>query len=171
METKHPWPVKVRRVSVKPTSQLVGLTLANSQLREKTHTLLLGIIRNSFCSNYVAPNHVFYPGDVLVLLGTEEQLNLANKWINLPKTAAVSNDVEFDLDQVIVTDNHPFNQATLASLDLRRKFSVNVVGIQRKKERIQELHLEDMFKAGDSVFLVGSRKNLDAVKHMIEANS
>lgn len=171
VETKHPWPVKVRRVSVKPTSQLVGLTLANSQLREQTHTLLLGIIRNSFCSNYVAPDHVFYPGDILVLLGTEEQLNLANKWINLPQTTAVSNDVEFDLDQVIVTDNHPFNQATLASLDLRRKFSVNVVGIQRKKERIQELHLEDMFKAGDSVFLVGSRKNLDAVKHMIEANS
>lgn len=171
VETKHPWPVKVERISVKSSSQLVGLTLANSQLRERTHTLLLGIIRNSFCSNYVAPNHVFYPGDILVLFGTEEQLNLARKWIDLPKTTPENNDIGFDLDHIIVTDNHPFNQATLASLDLRKKFSVNVVGIQRKKERIQELRLDDMFTAGDSVFLVGSRKNLDAVKQMIEVNS
>jgi K+:H+ antiporter len=54
-----------------------GTTVAETQLRGETGTLILGIIRGSDTLNNPAPDEPIYSGDRLVLTGTKDQLGRA----------------------------------------------------------------------------------------------
>lgn len=165
---KHPWNVLTRQITLPPQSSLIGQTLNESQLRAKTKTTLLGISRDGFFSDLVFPDHVFYPGDTLLLLGTNEQLDEAEKFISQNRAVPVDNSAEFDFDQIIITDKHPFLNETLASVDVRNRFGVNIVGIQRKNQQVEHLNPTDIFKISDCVLLVGHPGNIEHLKQWID---
>ena len=162
---KHPWDVKTRQITLPKNSQLIGLTLQESQLRAHSHTTLLGISRSGFFCDKISPQYIFCPEDTLLLLGNTAQLDIAEKYIlQHQQQAPVSSDTEFDFDQIIITDNHPLLNETIESANLRKKFGLNIVGIQRKNQRIENLTPSDIFKSGDCVLIVGHKKNIEAFK-------
>ena len=168
---RHPFNLQTCQITLTETSHLIGLQLQESELRAQTHTLLLGVSRNGFFMDKVFPDHIFYPGDTLFLLGTEQQLNSAKAFIekSSPRTLSLVNDTEFDYDQVTITDNHPFLNETVASVDVRKKYGVNIVGIQRKGQYMDVINPQDILKIGDCVLFVGHRKNLDKMKQVMPA--
>lgn len=162
---KHPWEVKTRQVTLSKNSKIIGQTLRGSQLRFKTNTTLLGISRSGFFYDTISPSHVFCPDDTLLLLGSETQLDVAEKYLSETQEGdTITQNADFDFDQIVITDNHPLLKETIASADLRRRFGLNIVGIQRKNERVEKLSPSDMFKAGDCVLLVGHRSNIEKLK-------
>ena len=162
---KHPWDVQTRQITVAKNSRIVGQTLQSSQLRSKTNTTLLGISRSGFFYDTISPSHVFCPDDTLLLLGSEAQLNAAEKLLmEMQPQSDSSQEANFDFDQIVITDNHPLLRETIASANLRKRFGLNIVGIQRKRERIEKLAPSDMFKAGDCILLVGHHDNIEKFK-------
>ena len=166
VEAKHPWNVEIRRLTVPPHSHLAGNTLAESGLGQHTQTVLLAVGRDGFFINSVPPDYTFFPGDVLLLLGNTEQLAKATQWVAVPAKQTSERNQGFDFEQLVLTDLHPLLNETLASANLRQRYGVNLVGIQRKDERIENLSPNDIFKVGDCLLLVGHRKNLDVLKNL-----
>jgi len=115
---KHPWDVVTRQVTISSQSKLIGLTLNESHLRAETKTNLLGISREGFFSDQISPDYIFYPGDTLLLLGTDNQLDNAEKFIRTKRETPIENNAKFDFDQIIITDKHPFLNETLASINI-----------------------------------------------------
>ncbi|MBP5191325.1 MAG: cation:proton antiporter [Opitutales bacterium] len=166
VENKHPWEIKTLQTILPENSHLIGRSLTETQWNQQTHTLLIGVSRGGFFSDTVPPTHVFYPGDILLLLGNKKQLSEAVKWVGIPQKISHARKFDFDFEQLILTDRHPFVQETVASIQLRQRFGVNLVGIQRKEQRMEEISPNDIFKIGDCLLLVGPRKNLEAVQSL-----
>lgn len=166
VENKHPWEIKTLQTILPENSHLIGRSLTETQWNQQTHTLLIGVSRGGFFSDTVPPTHVFYPGDILLLLGNKKQLSEAVKWIGISQKISHARKFDFDFEQLILTDRHPFVQETVASIQLRQRFGVNLVGIQRKEQRMEEISPNDIFKIGDCLLLVGPRKNLEAVQSL-----
>ena len=162
---KHPWDVQTRQLTLSKNSRIIGQTLQESQLRSKTNTTLLGVSRSGFFYDTISPSHVFCPDDTLLLLGSEAQLDVAERYLTeTQKLDAPIQETDFDFDQIVITDNHPLLTETIASANLRKRFGLNIVGIQRKNERIEKLTPSDMFKVGDCILLVGHRNNIEKFK-------
>ncbi len=163
---KHPWNIQTKQIILKGNSHLIGQTLSESGLRQKTHATLLGIGRNGYFSENIQPTSLFYPGDHLLLLGNEEQLNMAEKFAAITKTHTPINEAELEFDQIIVTDQHPLLNETLESAEIRKRFNLNVIGIQRQGKQIDNLKAEDIIKAGDRLLIVGHRKNIQKLQQL-----
>lgn len=161
---RHPQEVLSRQVVLAPSSKFVGQTLKDCHLREQTKVTLLGIGREGFFCDTIPPDYIFFPGDALLLLGTFSQLDAAERLLVQARTVPINNSAEFDFDQIVITDKHPFLNETLASANIRNRFGVNVLSIQRKKQRLDQLTPTDIFKNGDCVFVVGHPNNIQRLK-------
>lgn len=159
---RHPWDIKSSVVVLKPNSKVIGLHLSDTQLRNETGVTLLGISRHGFVSYEMNPDLMFFPEDNLILLGTPKQLQDAEAFLNEPGEQNDEKFVrnEFDLEQIVVTQNNPLANETMASADVRKRFGVNIVGIQRNNQRIDILQQNDIFKVGDIVIVVGHPDNI-----------
>lgn len=166
VEAKHPWNVEIRQLTVPSNSHIAGSTLAESGLGQQTQTVLLAVGRDGFFINAVPSDYTFFPGDVLLLLGNKNQLAKAAQWVAVPAKQTSERNQGFDFEQLVLTDLHPLLNETLASANLRQRYGINIVGIQRKDERIENLSPNDIFKVGDCLLLVGHRKNLDVLKNL-----
>lgn len=163
---KHPWNVQMRQVMLPPESHLVGMKLSDCQLRNKTQVTLLGVGRDEYFLDFIPIDYTFFPKDILLLLGNEQQLDEAEKFIQIPSEHPLEPTADFDYDQIIITDNHPLLNETVASANLRNRFGISIVGIQRKNQPIAMPKSDDIFKNGDSILLIGHRKNLDRIKQI-----
>ncbi|MEJ2111846.1 MAG: cation:proton antiporter, partial [Acidobacteriota bacterium] len=67
---------------VKPDSPLCGLTIYETELRQKTGALILGIIREKDTLNNPHPSVVLEAGNLLIMSGTKDQLKKAIQLIN-----------------------------------------------------------------------------------------
>ena len=161
---KHAWEVTTRQITVKNTSHIIGKSLQEIELRSKTNTTLLGVCREGFFNDKITPNYIFCPEDTLLLFGNPQQLDKAEAYLAIKREKPVENNTEFEFDQIVVTDNHPLLNETVASANIRKNFGLNIVGIQRKDQRLENLTPSDIFKNGDCILLVGHRKNIDELK-------
>lgn len=168
---KHSWDVTTRQIILQKTSHVIGQSLQDIQLRLKTNITLLGVSRDGFFNDIITPNYIFCPQDTLLLLGNKQQLDKAEAYLAIQRDKPIENNAEFDFDQIVVTDNHPLLNETVESAGIRKKFGLNIIGIQRKNQRIENLNPSDIFKNGDCVFLVGHRKNIDALKSFYQGNN
>ncbi|MDR0755388.1 MAG: cation:proton antiporter [Puniceicoccales bacterium] len=153
---KHPWDAQISTVVLNANSHVIGQHLSDTHLRNQTGATLLGISRNGFLSYEVNPSMIFFPEDNLVLLGSESQLQAAATFLNQPQTCEEEFAHNgFDLEQIVITSGHPWANETMESVDVRKRFGVNVIGIQRNEQRIDTLQANDIFKIGDIVWVVG----------------
>ena len=161
---KHPWNMQTKQVVISANSHLIGQTLSQSGLRQKTHTTLLGIGRNGYFSENIQPTSLFYPGDHLLLLGNETQLQSAETFIAISKPHDTVNEAELDFGQIVITEQHPLLNETLESAAIRKNYNLNVIGIQRKDRRMDTLKPEDIIKAGDQLFVVGPKTSIQKLQ-------
>lgn len=163
---QHPWNMQTQQIIIGENSHLIGQTLSESGLRQKTHTTLLGIGRNGYFSENIQPTSLFYPGDHLLLLGNETQLQAAKNFVAISKPQESLNEAELDFDQILITDQHPLVNETLASAEIRKNYNLNIIGIQRKDHRIDTLKPEDIIKSGDCLLVVGHRSAIQKLQQL-----
>lgn len=67
--------LEIRQHTVTKKSQLIGKTLQEAKIREKTGVLIIGIWRNGECQINPHSNQLLMEGDILLVMGTREQVN------------------------------------------------------------------------------------------------
>lgn len=139
----------------------VGERLRDSDLRRKYGVSVSSISRGSMVMPVPDGDARVFPGDVLGVIGTDEQISRL-----LPVVEAQSTDehessapADYALTSVTLTDNSPLIGLTLASANVARKYSVLVVAVERDGAFIDDLRTH-IFASGDRLHLVGRKSDI-----------
>lgn len=146
-------------------SPLIGMTLAEADLRRLTGVSLMAIRRSSGVEiDYPNGETVLLEGDRLLLVGTPAEIStfsqLASGEIAVPTESR-------SCQWLRVPVGSPMAGATLANLDLRRKYQIQVFAIRRDGHFIQFPHGDMTIQAGDILLLCGRLAELKQLQDQI----
>lgn len=161
---KYPWPISLHEY-VLPEEAGGGRTLRDLALRSRTGATIIALARGG-CYHYdPGPEAVLFPGDTLVLLGNEAQIERALALLAEPgQTPARPTCGEFQVGKVLLPPDSPLVGNTLAGAELRHRFHLTVVGIQRGARQITSPGASEMLLANDLLVVAGGAENLQLLQ-------
>lgn len=142
----------------------VGERLKNSNLRKQYGVNIVSIQRGASTILIPKGDTRIFPGDVLGIIGTDEQLQRLLPVIEAhdePENGDAH--IKVKMFNIQLTDNSPLLGKTTATASLRNDYSALVVAIQRDDEYIKPTG-EVPFEVGDIVWLVGDSERLSQLK-------
>ena len=103
------------------------------------------------------PGTALYPGDRLLLAGTEEQIAAARSALVAERKGEGPNGVEdIHLQTVRIPAGGVYLGETLATLTPLRETGIQVLGIRRGSERVVNPSGTEALRAGDELLVLGS---------------
>jgi CPA2 family monovalent cation:H+ antiporter-2 len=159
---------------IRPLSPAAGKTLSELALRENFGINIALINRGG--QKVYAPdkNERLFPGDVITGIGTDEQLEKLNQF--LEPSAADADPQPQDTDPIalkhfLVDKYSHLSDKTIRELGIRERTSGIVLGVERKGRRILNPESNMQLEEGDIVWIAGSGKKINAfIKEQQGAN-
>lgn len=151
-------------MTVGNASRLAGQQLYETDLRKDFGVNVVSIQRGQQLIPVPSAKQRIYPGDVLSVIGTDRQIEETLKVVevNNDNPSSVNPD-DFKLTSILLSEKSPLLNRTPVTANLRNKYGVLVVAVQRGDTYIDsDPHLK--FQAGDIVWLVGDRTSLDQLQ-------
>ncbi|OYV46979.1 MAG: hypothetical protein B7X06_03295, partial [Verrucomicrobia bacterium 21-51-4] len=149
------------------TAMACGRRLKDLRLREQTGASVIAIGRAGFMYYNPEPELPLFPGDCLLLTGEPEQNQAAVRLLTAeaPKeNSHLYGGSAFHLEKVLLCADCFLIGETLAGANLRRRYGISVVGIQRGEQRITSPQAEEMFLSNDLLLIVGDPVDLERFK-------
>ena len=146
-------------------SQWMGQTLRQLSLGKKYGVHVSSILRGGFRLNIPDGDYVIFPFDHLQVIGSDEQLDKLRVAI---EEEVLGEDPELEkremkLSQLIIDSSSPFIGKTLQETDIRRLYSIMVVGLEEGKENLSPFKPDRKFQEGDIIWIVGEQESIDAL--------
>ncbi len=158
----HPWDVTLDEVRVGSDSLAAGRRLQDLTLRSRTGASVIAVDRGGRSLFDLGPDFQVYPGDRLVLVGPAEALARARELLQAPAFDE-SATPPFRINEVRVGEESAWAGLSLAALDLRGRFGVNVIGIQRGEDRIVAPEPHEVLQAGDRLVIAGPQEAVEGL--------
>jgi monovalent cation:H+ antiporter-2, CPA2 family len=156
-----PWDAHLAQVTVAQNSPVVGKTLSELTVRERFGISVALIERGYLKIAAPGRDHICFPGDVLHIIGTDDQIN------NFRKTCEIDSETKEDeqtsdyvLEQFFVNSQSPFINKNIRESGLREQTSGLVVGIEKNGRRTLNPDSSITIEAGDILWIVGDRDRL-----------
>ena len=172
---QSPWEVEVTSFDVLKGYHCAGMKILELNLRRLTGSSILGIARGGIVSYDPSPEMVLFPGDHLYLFGTKGQNQHACQLLQATEPAIPVSDEtvpsEYKMETIYLGYESEFVDSTLAELNLRRKYGINVLALQRGDTRFAPPDGEEMLKEGDVLYVFGRNEvieELQTVKQLAE---
>ncbi len=109
---------------------------------------------------------VLLPGDVLALLGEQDQLEAAVRFLTELATQKVSaTTAPPQVARVTLAEGSPFVSRTLAELGLREELGVLIVGVRRGADQIANPGPDFRGQPGDILYLWGVPERVEEARH------
>lgn len=165
-QERYSWPIELYDIEIKPKTFASGARLQDLGLRETSGVTVVGISRQNVTSYDPGPDVPLFPGDHLILTGTEEQITSAREILSSSPEEKVGAKPrgKFQIDQVYLASDSPFVGLTIAESNFRRRFHITVVGIQRGENRIYNPKPDEIIKADDILVVVGHTRTIEEFK-------
>jgi CPA2 family monovalent cation:H+ antiporter-2 len=168
MSRKHTWDIGTQTLTLPKFSKYAGKRILDTPFRRLTGASILGISREGFLVYDPSPESCLFPGDQMVVLGTPDQIERASMLLEeKEETVGSAGEDTIDLDQVVLTAGNPLVHQTLADANIRFKFGVNVVGIERGQNRLHNPAADEMLREGDILLIVGNPRDIEAFKKVL----
>ena len=161
---KYPWPVNLCEITLLDTAMACGRRLKDLRLREQTGASVIAIGRGGFMYYNPEPELPLFPGDCLLLTGEPEQNQAAVRLLTAESPHEASHlygGSAFHLEKVLLCADSSLIGETLAGANLRRRYGISVIGIQRGEQRITSPQAEEMFQSNDLLLIVGDPHDLE----------
>ena len=161
-----PWDSHLTEVIVSPESAAVGQTLVDLSVREKYGINIALIERGRVMIPTPGRDERIYPGDKLLIIGTDEQLASVKDYFE--RSGDLQDDSSFPknemtLQQVVINSSSPVYQQSIRESGIRERTQGLVVGIERNGQRILNPDSNLVFENGDIVWIVGNNKKIPAL--------
>lgn len=157
----YPWEVDILDVEIEPGTRACGRRLRDLDLRNQTGSTVIALGRGDYQHFDPSPNAPIFPGDHLVLLGQPEDNRKAAQLLQAEvPNADPHGDSGFQFERILVSPGDELDGNTLAGSDLRRRWGLNVVGLQRGKQQITSPTAAQRMEAGDLLLVVAHPENL-----------
>lgn len=154
-------------VEVEPSTGFVGDRLKHTGLRHDFGLSVSSIQRGNELIPLPSGDMRIFPGDVLGVIGTDEQIKMLNDAIEAEKHAIESRTVQrpqVELASIRLGSDSPIIGKPLAQTDLRNEYYSMLVKIFREDEGYIQPSPDLMLQAGDVVWLVGDPIQFDRMK-------
>jgi CPA2 family monovalent cation:H+ antiporter-2 len=165
LESREPWDVSVEPVTLSPDSKWVGMEVRQIDLRANTGALIAGTERNGFELVSIDPVTHLYPNDQILLLGESDQLKQANDYLNQRSEDGSSKTEPFVFTREIIPPLCGWIGMRIQDTEIRTRFQVTIVGIQKGENRIIGPSPDQILDEGDLILLMGSSDKLKNFKH------
>jgi len=161
-----PWDGHMAYFEIAPTSNIIGKTLRELQIREQMGVNIATIKRGDVMINIPKRNERLFPRDEICVIGTDSQVQefktyLDQHEIDVPLTAI---EPEIVLQQVELK-NEAYLGKTIRESKLREKTSGLVVGIEKKGKRNLNPESHIILEKDDILWIVGDKKLLADLVH------
>ncbi len=151
-------------------SPIVGMTLNEAALREKFGVNVARIRRQEKIINAPTRHERIFPGDELVLIGTDEQLNRFHHFLesekSIPFTPQKENQVS--LRHFRIRPAMQLHGKSIRKSKIREQIRGLVVAIDRKDSRLLNPESSTVLQEDDILWVVGSARRIDVFKRMEE---
>ena len=165
---RYPWDMHVVSVIVPPGSRAAGRRIRDLQLPQRTGATIVTHEHEGRQAVNPPPDALISPGDTLGILGEKEQVALAKDLITseAPLTQRPSGNVSegVEIEEIEVTEDSPLCGVTLAGSRIREKTGASVVGLRREGAPILNPAPVIRLTAGDTVVVLGSPSQVEAVR-------
>ncbi|GAA3933208.1 sodium:proton antiporter [Chitinophaga oryziterrae] len=159
-----PWDAHLAVVEIHAHSPVTGKTLQELALREQ-YGVNIALVNRGGRKLYAPDKDTrLYPGDVITSIGTDEQLEKFNSFLESANEVGTSLE---DTDPIVLRQFLIGKQSRLAGINIREagireRTRGIVLGIERKGQRLLNPESNTVLDAGDIVWAAGSGKMLNA---------
>ena len=155
--------VHLDKVKVSVDSSYIGMMLKEIPIRDESGANVIKITRGNHSILVPDGNEKVYPGDELLTVGTEEQLEALRKMFDASLVATTEDKLEFNVEPVEVKGNSYLQGVSLKSLDIR-KSNCMVISVLRGNDMIINPRADIVFEPGDVVWIAGDTASVEYLK-------
>ncbi len=152
-----PWPIALEELRLRPSSTLCGKRLGELALRAETGVSIVAVSRAGKTFFDLDAAFQLFPGDRVLLAGEVDQMDLAVEYVKKLKDDedhTEDSPVPFVTDIIKLESYSPWVQKTLAELDLRRKYGISLIALQRDRSVITTPGAQFQLLEGDQLFVL-----------------
>lgn len=145
----------------------VGDKLKDSGLRNEYGVSVASIQRGERTMPLPSVDARIFPGDILGVIGNDEQIKRLNDDIERDEKAYRALDVyssNVDIGSITLTENSPVVNIPLGRTNIRKDFYCMIVKVQRGEDIFEQPDAETVLKPGDIVWLVGDPAKMEEMK-------
>ena len=159
----------VTELTLQNDSPLIGLTIANTEFREKYNVAVIEILRGTKRLLPSARHTQLKPGDILLVQGDPQALmELKNQQGVILKALTVEDqdleDENIVLVEAFISPSSRLIERTLKEVDFRRTFKANTLAIRSHGRTIREKIGKIELEYGDSLLILTDRKQLEILR-------
>ena len=155
--------VHLDKVKVSADSSYIGMMLKEIPIRDESGANVIKITRGNHSILVPDGNEKVYPGDELLTVGTEEQLEALRKMFDASLVATTEDKLEFNVEPVEVKEYSYLQGVSLKSLDIR-KSNCMVISVLRGNDMIINPRADIVFEPGDVVWIAGDTASVEYLK-------
>jgi CPA2 family monovalent cation:H+ antiporter-2 len=160
-----PWDAHLAVIEIQPISPAIGKTLQELAIRERFGANVALIKRGK--QQYAAPgkNERLYPGDIVTVIGTDEQINQLNRFLeesdgSIEEKLMPAHDIV--LRRYMIRKGTPLCNKSIREAGIREQSQGMILGIEREGKRILNPESTTVLQEGDIIWVAGSDKRLAA---------
>jgi CPA2 family monovalent cation:H+ antiporter-2 len=168
-EALAPWDAHMTTFDVEPESSFVGKRLEELKWREQIGINIAMIKRGNLTILVPTKDDYIFPGDKLFVICTDTQEKKMNVILKAKLTDAIATEAEVQLEKFTIGSNSPLIGKNIRESDIRTKHRGLIVGVEREGKRILNPESTLVFQEGDVVWIVGEKKQLQALLKLEKA--
>jgi len=165
---RNPWPVKPIEVEVPRNARIAGRRIRDLNLRSVTGATIVAVQRGGIVHFDVSPDLPISPLDHVLLLGDTDQLNAAKGFLTdanpQPQPPAA---LPHQFEKVMVTATSELCGLALKDSNIRARFGVTIVGIQRGDVRLIGLKPDEILRDGDILLVMGRDADIGRLRDVL----
>ena len=153
--------VKLDRIKLSADSSFAGMKLKELPIRDESGANIIKISRGSHSILVPSGNETVFPGDVLLAVGTTQQLDALKAMVaNSIDLAEKGDEDKFDIATLDIKKDSYLCGKSLESLELR-KSNCMVISVLRNDEMITNPRASLVFEEGDRVWFAGETTSVN----------
>jgi len=157
--------------AILPHNPIVGKTLKESNFRQFFGMNIVTIVRDDDIRiNIPNGNERIYPGDHIVLLGTDSQMEIFQKRIEeshkKSKSIEEKQSPEVEMKQIQIGQKSHLIGKTIRTSGIQEKHNCLLIGIERNNTSMQNPNLDLILEEGDILWLIGEYNNILQVNRL-----
>jgi CPA2 family monovalent cation:H+ antiporter-2 len=169
LTSRQPWDVNVEPILLDAKSKWLGMEVRETNLRAQTGALIAGIERGGFELANIDPTTKLYPHDKVFLLGEDDQIQAAREYLNKNGTFHAPQAEAFAFTREIIPPRCNWSGLRIQDSQLRSRFNVTIVGIQKGDQRIIGPSPQEILDEGDLILVMGSKEKIKNFKIILNS--
>jgi len=151
-----PYDIHISTFTLPVQSSFSGKTLSQLNIRQESGVSIVRIIRGGVFTNIPGGGKHLYPGDQIVVAGTDEQIDRFKQMIDGSlQPDPVDNRTRVTLEHFTLEPGNPLIGTTILDSGIRDQAHCIVMGIKRDEDYIMNPEPSVVFQADDTIIVAG----------------